>query len=174
VFASLYLLRNRLATGIVDIAIDGAQDQRGGTVHSALADFLEASGRTPQAVKSWKGHHPVVGCKYGIRIHSTPGQGDVVAKLSSGRTLRAECKKGPLSRSRSSQEYPLLREAIGQLMTVDHVEPTDILAVAVPWSPKFAELTSGWRSAPLVRRIGIHLLTVNRDGHVSGFEMAAV
>ena len=104
-----------------------------------------------------------------------PGQGDVVARLSTGRTLRVECKKGPLSRSKSSQEYPLLREAIGQLMTVERVEPTDILAVAVPDSPKFNELASRWRNAPLIRRLGLQILTVSRDkGAVSGLNVAAV
>jgi hypothetical protein len=59
-------------------------------------------------------------------------------------------------------------------MTVERVEATDVLAVAVPWSPKFAELTNRWRNAPLVRRLGIQLLTVDRIGRVAGFDLAAV
>jgi hypothetical protein len=165
---ALYLLREQLTTSEVEVAIDGAQVQTGGTVHFELAKFLGSVGCSPRGVASWQGHHSVSGCRAGIRIHSTPGRGDVVAKLQTGQTLRAECKKGPLLRSKSSQEYPLLREAIGQLMTVEQVGANDLLAVAVPYSVKFADLAARWRNAPLIRRLGLQLLTVDRAGGVSG------
>jgi hypothetical protein len=60
------------------------------------------------------------------------------------------------------------------LLTVERVEPTDVLAVVVPASPKFNELTSRWRSAPLIRRLGLHLVTVDRNGGVSGLDLAGV
>src|SRR5262249_51986463 len=104
-----------------------------------------------------------------IRIHSNPGRGDVVARLTSGHTFRAECKKGPLVRSQSSPEYPLLREALGQLLTIGEVSDTDLLAVAVPHSPKFQELAQRWRQAPLIARFGIRILTVDQEGAVLGF-----
>lgn len=93
-----------------------------------------------------------------------------MARLRSGIILRAECKKGPLSRSRSSQEYPLIREALGQLLTVEEVGEKDILAVAVPHTDRFAELASRWRKAPLLKRLGIRILTVSRTGTVEGFD----
>jgi hypothetical protein len=170
---ALFLLRSPLVESDVDVAIDGAQVQTGGTVHFPLADFLVASG-CPSGARGWQGRHEVKGCRSALRIHSTPGRGDVVAKLRDGRTLRAECKKGPLTRNKSSQEYPLLREALGQLLTVERVEATDVLAVVVPASPKFNELTSRWRGAPLVRRLGLQLVTVDRDGAVSGLDLTAV
>jgi len=89
--------------------------------------------------------------------------------MISGHTLRVECKKGPLVRSKSSQEYPLLREALGQLLTIAEVTERDLLAVAVPHSAKFQELAQRWRQAPLIKRFGIHVLTVDQTGNVFGF-----
>jgi len=123
---------------------------------------------------SWQGTYCRAGARFRIRIHSNPGRGDVVALLRSGHTLRVESKKGPLIRSPSSAEYPLLREAIGQLMTVESAGDTDILAVAVPKSVKFTELTARWRSAPLIRRLGIRLLTVDRETGVEGLAESVV
>jgi hypothetical protein len=106
-----------------------------------------------------------------IRIHSNPGCGDLVAHPRSGRTFRAECKKGPLARTPSSPEYPLLREALGQLLTIDEVTNGDILAVAVPQSPTFEALATRWRQAPLIKRVGIQILTVDRQGRVLGLDL---
>ena len=105
-----------------------------------------------------------------IRVHSRPGRGDVVARLRSGHTLRVECKKGPLAHTASSPEYPRMREALGQLLTIEEVGETDILAVAVPHSPKFDELAARWRVSPLVKRLGLRILTVDQKGNVFGFQ----
>lgn len=164
---ALYLLRTGLTGTDIEVAIDGAQVQTAGQVHFALQEFLAASGCT-NSDGTWQGLYRVDGSDAGIRIHSMPGRGDVVAKLASGAILRVESKKGPLGRSRSSVEYPLLREAIGQLMTIEQVHASDVLAVAVPHSPKFSELAARWRKAPLMERLGIHLLTVSRIGEVHG------
>jgi hypothetical protein len=51
---------------------------------------------------------------------------------------------------------------------MDSVGEHDLLAVAVPNSPKFEELARRWRQAPLVSRFSIRILTVGRDNHVSG------
>jgi hypothetical protein len=78
----------------------------------------------------WRGtyrHKPSDGR---MTVHSAAGQRDIVAELRNGRRFRAECKKGSLSPSKSSKEYPLLREALGQLLTMEAVGPSDILAVS--------------------------------------------
>ncbi len=170
---ALYLIRQRLVTADVAVAIDGAQVQTSGAVHFAMAAFLQASGCSALGAHAWQGHHVVTDGDYRIRIHSSSGSGDVVAPLITGEVLRVESKKGPLKRSKSSAEYPLMREAIGQLMTVDQAAANDLLAIAVPHSAKFAELAERWRDAPLIRRLGLQLLTVHRDGDVSGLVLAA-
>ena len=66
-----------------------------------------------------------------------------------------------------------MREALGQLMTVAEVGETDVLAVAVPHSVKFAALAERWRMAPLVLRAGIQILTVDRTNKVHGLIQAS-
>jgi hypothetical protein len=63
-----------------------------------------------------------------------------------------------------------MREALGQLLTISNVNDDDILAIAVPKSPKFDELAARWRRAPLIQRFGIRLLTVDRDNRVEGLQ----
>jgi len=166
---AFYLIEQGLAASDVQVAIDGAQIKTTNTIHFAIAEFL-AERRWHKSVADaiWQGiyTHCDHCCK--VVIHSNPGRGDVVAHLIDGRTLRVESKKGSLTRSKGSKEYPLLREALGQLLTIDDVGDLDLLAVAVPSSKKFEELASRWRQAPLIKRFGICLLTVNRENQVSG------
>ena len=171
---ALYLLHQNLVESDVEVAIDGAQIKTGGQVHFPIDEFLAQNNCTGVTLgTSWQRTYsvPANGCR--IVIHSNPGRGDVVARLRSGHTLRVESKKGPLARSSSSQEYPLLREAIGQLMTIETVGPGDLLAVAVPKSTKFEELAARWRRAPLIHRLGIRLLLVDRTNRVEGLDGVA-
>lgn len=166
---AFYLLSGDLVASDVDVAIDGAQIRTGDVIHFGIAEFIAQNAYAPIASSSsWQGTYYRAGSRFRMRVHSNPGKGDVVALLQNGHTLRVESKKGPLMRSTSSAEYPLLREAIGQLMTVEVAGDKDILAVAVPKSPKFTELTARWRAAPLIRRLGIRLLTVDRENVVEG------
>lgn len=73
-----------------------------------------------------------------------------------------------------SKEYPLIREAIGQLMTVKNAAKTDILAVAVPKSSKFSDLALQWRERPLIKLSGIHIVTVVRNGELEGLESQGI
>jgi len=166
---AFYLIERKLTASDVKVAIDGAQVKTSNNIHFTIAAFMRDFGWIKPVIDDrWQGtyvssrHHPK------IFIHSTPGCGDLMAELIDGRTLRVECKKGPLVRSKSSQEYPLLREALGQLLTLERVGEQDLLAVAVPCSPKFNDLAQRWRQAPLVSRFGICILTVGRDNLVRG------
>lgn len=166
---AFHLIESGLAASDVQVAIDGAQIKTTNTIHFGIAEFLcGLEWLKPGTDDLWQGTYSHARHRPKVVIHSNPGRGDVVAELIDGRTLRVECKKGPLVRSKSSQEYPLLREAMGQLLTIDNVGDRDLLAVAVPGSPKFEELARRWRKAPLVSRFGICILTVGRDNYVSG------
>jgi hypothetical protein len=137
---ALYLLRNDIVTSNISVAIDGAQIRTKDKFHFPLADFLKDNGlKRCQTGPGWYGSYSL-GSTFSIVIHSNPGQGDVVANVRSGHVLRVEAKKGTLSRSRSSSEYQLLREAFGQLMTIETDIENNLLAVAVPKSNKFDEL----------------------------------
>ena len=169
---AFHLLRNGIATSDVEVAIDGAQIRTLNNLHFPLAEFLEQNKCLSCAPSAgWSGAYSL-GCHHHMIIHSSPGKGDVVAQIKPGLVLRVESKKGTLQRSRSSAEYRLLREALGQLVTIDAVGEHDILAVAVPKSEKFEGLAKRWRDAPLIRKLGIRILTVSRDGSVSGLDDA--
>jgi hypothetical protein len=155
------------AVETVEVAIDGAQVEVGNTLVFPLLRFMNDHGWELFEGDKWRGRYSQNGFR-DILVHSSPGRGDVVAKLPSGKTIRVESKKGTLQRSKGSQEYPLLREALGQLLTVPDVSDNDILGVAVPDSDKFKELASRWRKAPLIKRCGIKIILVSRDGSISG------
>jgi hypothetical protein len=169
-----WLIDKAFIESCVDVAIDGAQVRLKDKIHFDLRGFLRGYGWIGDGEASvWQCGYRRGGGSVQLRVHSNPGKGDVIARLRSGGIFRAECKKGPLSRSRSSQEYPLLREALGQLLTLEEIGDRDVLAVAVPHGERFVELAARWRQAPLERRLGIQILTVCSDGNVSGFEMPA-
>jgi len=168
---AFFLIEQGLTVSDVKVAIDGAQIKTVQTVHFPIIDFLNSYGWAKISNEnSWQGVYTNQKWQPHIHIHSLPGQGDVTATLQSGQTLRVESKKGPLAKSRSSQEYPLIREALGQLLTIKEVGDTDILAVAVPFSDRFDALAKRWREAPLIQKFGIRILTVNRENKVDGFE----
>jgi hypothetical protein len=126
---------------------------------------VEQSGKNP-----WQGTYRRSGRT--MRIHSRSGIGDVVALVGPHR-LRAECKKGPLVAKAGNPEYPRLREALGQILTVEAVDAADVLVAAVPDSPKFRQLAAMWLQRPLMRRVGIKIALVARDGSVRGLEEMA-
>jgi hypothetical protein len=172
---AFWLFDHARAESPIDVAIDGAQVRINDTIHFDLPEFLYSCGwQKVDGAAPWQCEWVQAGSSNRIRIHSDPGRGDVVARLSSGRTLRVECKKGPLVPTASSPEYPRMREALGQLLTVEEIGGGDILAVAVPHSPKFDDLAKRWRNAPLIKRLGLQILTVDQKGNVFGFQEEAV
>jgi hypothetical protein len=167
---ALYLVQADLVISDVQVAIDGPQVKTDTRIHFDVPAFLRRHSHLGESGARWQCRYVCAGVTNGILVHSNPGRGDIVASLRDGRTLRVESKKGPLERKLGSPEYRLMREAIGQLMTVAEAWPTDYLAIAVPNSPKFEELASRWRTAPLIRRVGIGVILVSQDGRVGGFE----
>jgi hypothetical protein len=166
---AFFLIEKGHAVSDVKVAIDGAQIRTKKRVHFPIVDFLASQGWNRIEIDDdWRGTYSHPRWEQRIGIHSRPGEGDVVAELRSGAILRVECKKGPLKRSKSSQEYPLIREAVGQLMTAEQVGDKDIVAVAVPSSEKFNELAERWRKAPLIRKCGIRILTVDPENGENG------
>jgi hypothetical protein len=169
---AFYLISNKLSTE-VSVSIDGAMVRTKTNIHFQILDFLSSNGWKAMAIeKSFQGRysHPEFSAK--LEINSNPGKGDVVATLLNGKKFRAECKKGPMVKSKSSVEYKLLHEAIGQLMTISDMNKNDLLAVAVPHSLKFNELIKRWREAPLIKKLAILLLTVDRGNNVDGFPVS--
>jgi hypothetical protein len=157
---------------MASVAIDGASIKVGDAVIFDIGRFMAGTGweQTKELQvgrNAWTGAYRR-GDKT-IRVHSRPGEGDVVATVE-GRRIVAECKKGPLVRKPGSPEYPLLTTALGQALLF-HVAADDIVVAAVPDTPVFRKLAETWRSRPLVRRAGIRIALVARDGAVSGLDL---
>jgi hypothetical protein len=168
---AIYLISSEKAAEGVSVAIDGAQVNIGETVHFDIVQFMDSLGWTcSQQIHPWQGTYKHRGHKFPILIHSRAGIGDVTTKLRSGHIFIAESKKGTIVRARSSSEYKLLREAIGQILTIESVPNKPFLAIAVPAGERFMELAARWRNAPLVRRVGIHFLTVSPNSDVQGWQ----
>jgi hypothetical protein len=157
---------------MASVAIDRASINVGDAVIFDIGRFMASTGweqiKEPQVGRNaWTGAYRR-GDKT-IRVHSRPGEGDVVARVD-GRRIIAECQKGPLVRKPGSPEYPLLTTALGQALLFE-VSADDIVVAAVPDTPVFRKLAETWRSRPLVRRAGIQLALVHRDGTVSGLDV---
>lgn len=105
--------------------------------------------------------------KHQLKIHAKSGVGDVVITVRDKR-IRAECKGGPLIKKPESREYAILRGALGQVLTIEHVVENDYLVVAVPDTRQFQRLAEKWQIAPLITRSGIHIVLVGQDGTVEG------
>ncbi|QIN81177.1 hypothetical protein GBA65_22030 (plasmid) [Rubrobacter marinus] len=158
----------------VEVAVDGAGVEVRGRTIFELRRFLKLHGWEMDPAgppDRWRGtyrnaEHP----DSSLRVHSRPGVGDVVGTVGEKR-VRAECKKGPLARSRSGSEIKLLREALAQLLTVGEVGEEDVLVAAVPDTPTFRRHASAWRDAPLMRRVGLRVALVGRDDGVNGLDL---
>jgi hypothetical protein len=157
---------------MASVAIDGASIKVGDAIVFDIGRFMAGIGweqiREPQF-----GRNPRTGAyrrnDKTIRVHSRPGEGDVVATID-GRRVVAQCKKGSLVRKPGSPEYALLTPALGQALLFD-VSADDIVVTAVPDTPIFRKLAETWRSRPLVRRAGIRIALVARGGAVSGLDL---
>lgn len=154
----------------VSVALDGAQIRIGTTQHFNVPSFLEALGwHSEERSGRWQGRYVSQSAQYAIAVHSQAGIGDISTTLITDAPLIVEAKKGSLSNSKSSSEYKLLREALGQLLTLEVLPENAVLAVAVPHGERFVKLAKRWREAPLVKRSAIRILTVARNGDVAGW-----
>ena len=167
---AFHLLDHPESHGEADVAIDGAQVRVVKDEIFPITEFLDAHGweQTEQAGKNpWQGSY-IRGGKT-LRIHSRSGVGDVVARIGEKR-VRAECKKGNLVKKSSNPEYRILREALGQILTVEEIHRNDIMVVAVPNAEGFMKLAAKWSQHPLMVRSKIRIALVGRDGSVIGLE----
>ncbi|ANY84563.1 hypothetical protein BB934_40975 (plasmid) [Microvirga ossetica] len=96
-----------------------------------------------------------------IRVHSRPGEGDVVATVD-GRWIIAECTKGRLVHKAGRTEHSLLTTALGQALLFDD-SADDIVVAAVPDTPVSRRLAEVWRERPLVRRADIRTAREDRE-----------
>lgn len=163
---AIYYLKNHLTSRDVMVSIDGAHIKTGNTVHFDIEGFLKENlcVKMDGDFGRWQGVWHLEGQKTNMILNAVPGNGDVQVVLPDGKTLFVESKKG--GRGKSSQEYRLMREAIGQLMTSRFVSESTIPAVAVPYAKKSLELAERWSKLEQIQRAGIRFLLVQEDGNI--------
>lgn len=112
---------------------------------------------------SWKGKYCVEGFENAIVIGGGLEQGDVRIRLSDGKLLYAECKKGT---KRPSDMLPLMREAIGQIMTGCPMNENIISVVAVPYMEKTLEYVNKWSKLERIQKAGIRFILICENGEI--------
>lgn len=163
---ALYFVKEGYTDEDVRVSLDGAHIKTGKTVHFPIKEFLEKLECTqdPYDCERWQGKYSIKNYGPEIIITSNPGVGDVVVKLRDGRRIWVECKKG--KDDKRGQEYSLMREAIGQLVTGQNFNNAIIPMVAVPYTPKSYELATKWSELSQIRTLGIKFALVREDGNV--------
>jgi hypothetical protein len=167
-----FILSLPASGAMASVAIDGASIKVGDGVIFDIGRFMATTGWQPvkeaQAGRNaWTGAYRR-GDKT-IRVHSRPGEGDVVATID-GHRIIAKCRTGPLARKPGRLEHALLMTALGEALLFD-IAGDDIVVAAVPDTPVFRHLVETWRRRLLVRRAGIRIALVARDGAVSGLAL---
>lgn len=157
---------------MASVTIDGARIKVGDLLVFDIGRFMAGTGweqtKKPQVGRNaWTGTYRR-GDKT-IRVHSRLGEGNVVATID-GQRVVAQCIKGPLARKPGRAEHSLLTTALGEALLFD-ISGDDIVVVAVPDTPVFRMLAETWQRRPLVRRAGIRIVLVARDGAVSGLAL---
>lgn len=114
---AIYHIINGLTTHDITVSIDGAHIKIKDTIHFDICKFFEENhiSKISGRIDDYKGIYRIGGYDVKIIVTSTPGIGDVNVILNDGMNLYIESKKGKANKS--GKEYPLMREAIGQLMT---------------------------------------------------------
>ncbi|MBQ3514617.1 MAG: hypothetical protein IJA32_12635 [Lachnospiraceae bacterium] len=164
---AMYYIRNDYTKENVTVSIDGAHVKTGNMVHFNIFTFLKENGfqKIDNESERWQGEYFLVGSESRVIISSTPGNGDVNVKLTDGRIVYAECKKG--KNDKRGQEYSLMREAIGQLMTGCDFTKGVIPIVAVPYTDKSKELAERWSKLTQIKNLGIKFALVCEDGEIN-------
>ena len=149
------------------VCLDGAHIKTGAQVHFNVPEFLSKFGwvKAEGSADSWQGTYAAEGIQSRLIVCSQPGLGDVTIHLKDGKQLRVECKKGSAD-NKSSSEYPLMREAIGQLMTGCELTEEIIPVVAVPYTDRSMALAVKWSAYSQIKAIGLQFLLVKEHGNI--------
>lgn len=163
---ALFYIKNNLTTENVKVSIDGAHAKTKDQVHFDIHTFMFENNckKIDDEKKRWQGIYEVNGYEPKIEISSAPGIGDVHIQLTSGKQLWIESKKGKTNKS--GQEYVLMREAIGQLMTNEKISANSIPIVAIPFSEKSLHLANKWSQLPGIINAGIGFFLVKDSNSI--------
>lgn len=162
----IYHIVHGLTKEDVLISLDGAHIKTKDQVNFDIWTFLKENGlaKIDKETERWQGKYLIDGYEPHIEIVSKPGIGDVNVTLSNGKKLLIESKKG--KESKSGLEYPLMREAIGQLMTGRELGENTVPVVAVPYSHKAYSQARKWSEYSQIKQFGLKFYLVEADGNM--------
>lgn len=165
-YVALHYIKNGLTKENVKVSIDGAHIKTNNKIHFDIQNFMNDNQcyKIDDDNERWQGIYEVQGYEAKIEISSIPGIGDVNIWLPSGELLWIESKKG--KQNKSGQEYVLMREAIGQLMTNEFIPSNAIPVVAVPYTEKSMKLAEKWSRLPRIQKMNIRFFLIREDGNI--------
>lgn len=163
---AIYYIANNLTSEDVIVSLDGAHIKTKDTVHFEIFDFMTAQGfkKVNEDYSRWQGEYINERYSQKIIVIAKSGVGDIRITLNDGKILFIESKKGV--NKKGNPEYPLLREAIGQLVTNENYSENMISAVAVPCCEKNLSLAEKWSKLPLMKMLKIQFILVKEDGTI--------
>ena len=156
-----------------DVAIDGAHVRISSHIAAGkrvedrvifpIQDFLRDAGWHQELPSGdWRGQYSRRNQTFTIRSI----QGFDVRIVGSGRSIKAECKGGPLEIVKGHGANAILAQAIGQIITSSTISPGDELWVAVPDTPSFQIVGSRIAASRAFANTGIRIALVSMTGDV--------
>jgi hypothetical protein len=169
-----FLLQSPLTRGNVTVTLAGYELTRRERPQFPVARYLtEKLGFAPKANRRhvWRGHYSMRGAPQKLVVTFDRLEGHVSARLTNGDRLLVFVRGGRMHSERGSAEHRMVYSAIGRAATWAGARYADRLAICVPRSARFRKTLEDFRKAEGVRRLGIHMLTVDRTtGAVGGLE----
>lgn len=149
--------------------IDGAQVKSGKYEVFNVGDFLKSLGwKKETESQNWRGVYlkEFNNELYKLNIQAKSGNGDLTGKLRNhdSKYLYVECKKGELPQRGNSEEYKLLREAIGQIATLTKLDTMKYqYLICVPENAVYSKLMNNWKESDGIKKLGIKFGMINRE-----------
>lgn len=169
---ALHLLREEMTTSDVHVALIGREVTRRRNTLFDVGHFLSVHGCT------WDGapvdafaRFAVDGARHALRIVPDRGQGSVVAEIGPGSRLVVHATSGPTVSWKHSREDAYLRNALASALARFDVGTDDLLAVALPRSPRMRRIVRRARTMPRLVATGISLVLVDAIGEVDGLPL---
>lgn len=164
---AFYYITKNLTNQDVFVSLDGAHIKIKDNILFSVKGFMNEHGfyKTDGNTEHWQGEYKNKNFTSRIQLSAKTGIGDVRVILTDGTELYVESKKS--GTGKGNPEYPLMREAIGQLMTAKNIGSTTTPAIAVPYSNKTFNLAKEWAGYEQIKMAKIRFILVHEDGDLT-------
>lgn len=166
------LIAHGLVSGDISIALGGTEVTRADRASFPVEEFLESFGFTKADAESatWRGSYIEGKSQRSISLHDRADVPQLVAPLARGGRLLLEASAGPLNPTKSPVEHKALFGLIGRALCHEDVDAGDVLAIAVPRSPRFRQLIARFRKSPRLDHTALVYYLVARGGDIDGLQ----